>query len=82
MHHFVGRRFVGLRSIFADAARALKGLLESQIEHPLAHFFHPRHVHKSLPRIPFLVFVFCWKSTRSPASLDGQAHEELCPTLG
>ena len=40
-HHFVGGRFVGLESIFADAARDLQGLLESHIEHPLIHYFHP-----------------------------------------
>ena len=74
IHHFVGGRFVGLGSIFADAARDLQGLLESHIEHPLIHYFHPRHVHKSLPRMLFLVLEVC-AVTR--ASLDSQAYEEL-----
>jgi hypothetical protein len=38
---FVGGRFVGLESIFAGAALDLQGLLESHIEHPLIHYFHP-----------------------------------------
>ena len=41
IHHFVGERFVGLESIFAEAARDLQGLLESHIEHPLIYYFHP-----------------------------------------
>lgn len=75
VHHFVGGRFVGLESIFASAARDLQGLLESHIEHPLIHYFHPPHVHKSLPRMLFLVLEAC-AVTR--ACLDGQAYEELC----
>jgi hypothetical protein len=75
IHHFVGGRFVGLESIFADAARDLQGLLESHVEHPLIHYFHPPHVHKSLPRMLFLVLEAC-AVTR--ACLDSQAYEELC----
>jgi hypothetical protein len=75
IQHFVGGRFVGLERIFADAARDLQGLLESHIEHPLIHYFHPTLVHKSLPRMLFLVLEAC-AVTRS--CLDGQAYEELC----
>ena len=75
INHFVGGRFVGLESIFAGAARDLQGLLESHIEHPLIHYFHPTHVHKSLPRMLFLVLEAC-AVTR--ACLDDQAYEELC----
>jgi hypothetical protein len=75
IHHFVGGRFVGLESIFADAARDLQGLLESHIEHPLIHYFHPTHVHKSLPRMLFLVLEAC-AVTR--ACLDSEAYAELC----
>jgi hypothetical protein len=75
INHFVGGRFVGLESIFAGAARDLQGLLESHIEHPLIHYFHPSQVHKSLPRMLFLVLEAC-AVTR--ACLDGQAYEELC----
>ena len=59
IHHFVGGRFVGLENIFAGAARDLHVLLESHIEHPLIHYFHPTHVHKSLPRMLFLVLEAC-----------------------
>jgi hypothetical protein len=75
IHHFVGKRFVGLESIFAEAARDLQALLESHLEHPLIYYFHPPQVHKSLPRMLFLVLEAC-AVTRS--CLDGQAYEELC----
>jgi hypothetical protein len=75
INHFVGGRFVGLESIFAGAARDLQGLLESHIEHPLIHYFHLTHVHKSLPRMLFLVLEAC-AVTR--ACLVDQAYEELC----
>jgi hypothetical protein len=75
IHHFVGERFVGLESIFAEAARDLQGLLESHIEHPLIYYFHPPQVHKSLPRMLFLVLEAC-AVTR--ACLDRHAYEELC----
>jgi hypothetical protein len=75
IHHFAGERFVGLESIFAEAARDLQALLESHIEHPLVHYFHPPQVHKSLPRMLFLVLEAC-AVTR--ACLDGQVYQELC----
>ncbi len=75
IHHFVGGRFIGLETIFARAARDLQALLESHIEHPLIHYFHPPHVHKSLPRILFLLLESC-AVTR--ACLDSQAYAELC----
>ena len=75
IHHFVGGRFIGLESIFAVAARDLQSLLESHIEHPLIHYFHPSHVHKSLPRMLFLVLEAC-AVTR--ACLDSRAYEDLC----
>jgi hypothetical protein len=75
IHYFVGERFIGLESNFANATRDLQGLLESHIEHPLIHYFHPIHVHKSLPRMLFLVLEAC-AVTR--ACLDGQAYEALC----
>jgi hypothetical protein len=75
INHFVDGRFVGLESIFAGAARDLQELLESHIEHPLIHYFHPTQVHKSLPRMLFLVLEAC-AVTR--ACLDGQAYKEPC----
>ena len=41
--------------MFATAARDLQSLLESHVEHPVIHYFHPVEVHKSLPRVLFLV---------------------------
>ncbi|MBV9391788.1 MAG: two pore domain potassium channel family protein [Verrucomicrobia bacterium] len=75
VHHFVAGRFIGLERIFADAARDLQSLLESHVEHPLIHYFHPIQVHKSLPRMLFLVLEAC-AVTRS--CLDNEAYEELC----
>jgi hypothetical protein len=75
VHHFVNGRFVGLERVFASAARDLQRLLESHVEHPLIHYFHPTQVHKSLPRMLFLVLEAC-AVTR--ACLDGQAYEDLC----
>jgi len=74
-HHFVDGRFVGLETIFADAARDLQALLESHVEHPLIHYFHPLQVHKSLPRMLFLVLE---ASAVSRACLDNHAYRELC----
>ena len=55
IHHFRRGEFQGLESVFAAAARDLQSLLESHIEHPVIHYFHPLEVHKSLPRMLFLV---------------------------
>ena len=55
VHHFRRGEFQGLESIFANAARDLQSLLESHVEHPVIHYFHPVEVHKSLPRMLFLV---------------------------
>jgi len=74
IHHFVGGRFVGLDRIFAEAARDLQALLESHFEHPLVHYFHPPQVHKSLPRMLFLVLEVC-AVTR--ACLDREAYDQL-----
>ena len=55
IHHFRRGEFQGLENIFATAARDLQSLLESHVEHPVIHYFHPVEVHKSLPRMLFLV---------------------------
>ena len=55
IHHFRRGEFQGLESIFATAARDLQSLLESHVEHPVIHYFHPVEVHKSPPRMLFLV---------------------------
>lgn len=58
-HHFVAGRFSGLREVLGQAARDIQQLLESHIEHPIIHYFHPIEVHKSLPRMLFLVLEVC-----------------------
>lgn len=58
-HHFVGGRFYGLENALRDASRNLQGLLESHIEHPVIHYFHPVEVHKSLPRVLFITLETC-----------------------
>jgi hypothetical protein len=58
-HHFVGGRFLGLETALRDATRDLHGLLESHVEHPVIHYFHPIEVHKGLPRVLFLALETC-----------------------
>lgn len=58
-HHFVNGKFYGLDNVLRTAARDIQGLLESHIEHPVIHYFHPVEVYKSLPRILFLVLETC-----------------------
>ena len=54
-HHFRRGQFQGLEEVFSSAARDLQSLLESHVEHPVIHYFHPVEIHKSLPRMLFLV---------------------------
>lgn len=58
-YHFVEGRFYGLRDALRTATRDLQGLLESHIDHPVIHYFHPVEVYKSLPRILFLLLETC-----------------------
>lgn len=58
-HHFVGGKFYGLESSLRLAARDLQALLESHVEHPVIHYFHPVQVYKSLPRVMFLALEIC-----------------------
>ena len=58
-HHFVAGRFYGLEAALRTATRDLQGLLESHIEHPVIHYFHPVEVHKSMPRMLFLELETC-----------------------
>jgi len=53
-HHFVAGRFYELDGALRTAARDLQQLLESHVEHPIIHYFHPIEVYKSLPRVLFL----------------------------
>jgi hypothetical protein len=58
-HHFVEGRFYGLRDALRTVTRDLQGLLESHIDHPVIHYFHPVEVYKGLPRMLFLLLETC-----------------------
>ncbi|HEX8473864.1 MAG TPA: potassium channel family protein [Pyrinomonadaceae bacterium] len=58
-HHFVAGRFYGLESVLTVASRDIQQLLESHVEHPIIHYFHPVEVHKSMPRMLFLELETC-----------------------
>jgi voltage-gated potassium channel Kch len=58
-HHFVEGRFYGLRDALRSVTRDLQGLLESHIDHPVIHYFHPVEVYKSTPRVLFLLLETC-----------------------
>lgn len=58
-HHFVLGRFYGLEATLRMATRDIQGLLESHVEHPVIHYFHPVEVYKGLPRILFLLLESC-----------------------
>lgn len=53
-HHFVNGKFVGIQANLRSAARDMQEVLESHIEHPIIHYFHPTEVYKGLPRVLFL----------------------------
>ncbi len=53
-HHFVDGKFVGIQANLRSAARDMQEILESHIEHPIIHYFHPTEVYKGLPRVLFL----------------------------
>lgn len=58
-HHFVEVRFYGLDETLRTATRDIQTLLEAHIEHPIIHYFHPREVHKGMPRLLFLMLETC-----------------------
>jgi hypothetical protein len=74
-HHFVGGKFYGLEAVLRQAARDIQSLLESHVEHPVIHYFHPLEVYKSLPRVLFLALEIC-AVIRS--CLDRDEYGELC----
>jgi hypothetical protein len=73
-HHFVEGRFYGLDATLRLATRDIQGLLESHVEHPVIHYFHPVEVYKSLPRMLFLMLETC-SVIRS--CLDAEQYREL-----
>jgi hypothetical protein len=58
-HHFVAGRFYGFEAVMRMAARDINELQESHAEHPIIHYFHPVAVHKSMPRVFFIVLETC-----------------------
>jgi Ion channel len=58
-NHFVAGKLSGLAASMRMAARDLQETLESHVEHPILHYFHPAQVYKSLPRVLFLSLEIC-----------------------
>lgn len=75
VHHFVAGRFYSLDVTLRIATRDLQELLESHVEHPVIHYFHPVEVYKSLPRVLFLSLETC-AVIRS--CLDNEEYAETC----
>jgi hypothetical protein len=75
IHHFVAGRFYSLETTLRMATRDLQELLESHVEHPVIHYFHPIEVYKSLPRVLFLALETC-AVIRS--CLDNEKYAETC----
>lgn len=73
-HHFVEGRFYGLRDALRTVTRDLQGLLESHIDHPVIHYFHPVEVYKSTPRVLFLLLETCAVIS---AALDREENQDL-----
>lgn len=73
-HHFVAGRLSGLGSTLRTAARDLQESLESHVEHPIIHYFHPAQVYKGLPRVLFLSLEIC---AVIKSCLDQQEYSEL-----
>jgi hypothetical protein len=80
-HHHLDGRFIGLETSLMQATRDLQGVLESHVEHPVIHFFHPVEVHDGLPR---MLFIALEVAAVARALLDPQQHREACahPALG
>jgi hypothetical protein len=73
-HHFVEGRFYGLRDALRTVTRDLQGLLESHIDHPVIHYFHPVEVYKGTPRVLFLLLETC---AVIRAALDREENQDL-----
>jgi len=53
--HFARGRFHSLTESLRESTRDLQELLESHLEHPVIHYFHPPEVYKGFPRALFVV---------------------------
>ena len=74
-HHFFAGRFYGFDAVLRNAARDINELQESHVEHPVIHYFHPVAVHKSMPRIFFLILETCAVIN---SCLDDEEYPEMC----
>jgi hypothetical protein len=73
-HYFVEGRFYGIEAVLRIAGRDMQVMLESHIEHPVIHYFHPVEVHKCFARVLFLALEIC---AVLRACLDEEAFSEL-----
>ncbi|HVG20383.1 MAG TPA: potassium channel family protein [Blastocatellia bacterium] len=73
-NHFVAGKLSGLAISLRVAARDLQETLESHVEHPILHYFHPSQVYKSLPRVLFLSLEIC---AVIKSCLDSEEYNEL-----
>ena len=53
--HFARGRFYSLTEALRVATGDLQELLESHLEHPVIHYFHPPEIYKGFPRALFVV---------------------------
>ena len=71
--HFARGRFYDLTDTLKTATRDLQELLESHLEHPVIHYFHPLEVYKGLPRV---IFVMLETITILRSCLDAEEYVE------
>jgi Ion channel len=73
-NHSVAGKLSGIAPTLRMAARDLQETLESHVEHPILHYFHPSQVYKSLPRVLFLSLEIC---AVIKSCLDSEEYEEI-----
>lgn len=71
--HFARSRFYDLTDTLKTATRDLQELLETHLEHPVIHYFHPLEVYKGMPRV---LFVMLETITILRSCLDPQEYVE------
>ncbi len=71
--HFARGRFYDLTETLKTATRDLQELLETHLEHPVIHYFHPLEVYKGMPRV---LFVMLETITILRSCLDAQEYLE------
>ena len=71
--HFARGQFYDLTDALKIGTRDLHELLESHLEHPVIHYFHPLEVYKGLPRV---IFVMLETITILRSLLDRQEYVE------